>query len=76
MATVNAAVLAGIVDSYSTSVRNTHDGLSASKTYRMRAWSVTLGKYVSWLTNIVDSTGVNAPPGSGTITDIVWTGNN
>ena len=45
-----------------------------STRYRMRGWSASLGHHVEWYAAFIDGLGVNASPGAGALTNIVWLG--
>ena len=46
-------------------------GITTQK-FTMRAWSASLGCFVTWIATLLDTTGSQAPAGSGTLSDIVW----
>jgi hypothetical protein len=46
-------------------------GVTTQK-FTMRAWSASLGCFVTWIATLLDTTGSQAPAGSGTLSDIVW----
>ena len=60
------------VDGFVAGQFGTSGGGISVQSYAMRAWSASLGHYVTWIATILDTAGSQAPAGSGTLSDVVW----